>query len=36
MIDQLEKLEKRYEELTQKMASPEVLADPRQIQLLAR
>ena len=36
MIDQLEKLEKRYEELTQKMASPEVLADPRQIQVLAR
>jgi peptide chain release factor 1 len=36
MIDQLEKLEKRYEELTLKMATPEVLSDPRQIQLLAR
>ena len=36
MIDQLEKLEKRFEELTQKMASPEVLSDPKQIQLLAR
>jgi len=36
MIDQLEKLRKHYEELTQKMASSEVLSDPRQIQLLAR
>ena len=36
MIDQLEKFEKRYEELTQKMASAEVLSDPRQIQLLAK
>jgi peptide chain release factor 1 len=36
MIDQLEKLEKRYDELTEKMGSPEVLADPKQIQVLAK
>ena len=36
MIEQLEKLEKRFEELTQQMASPEVLADPKQIQVLAK
>jgi peptide chain release factor 1 len=36
MIEQLEKLEKRFEELTQQMASPEVLSDPRQIQTLAK
>jgi peptide chain release factor 1 len=36
MIEQLEKVEKRFNELTQQMASPEVLADPRQIQVLAK
>jgi peptide chain release factor 1 len=36
MIEQLDKLEKRFEELTQQMASPEVLADPKQLQALAR
>ena len=36
MIEQLDKLEKRFEELTQQMGSPEVLADPRQIQVLAK
>jgi peptide chain release factor 1 len=36
MIEQLEKLEKRFDELTHQMASPEVLADPRQIQALAK
>jgi peptide chain release factor 1 len=36
MIEQLEKLEKRFDELTQQMASPEVLADPKQLQLLAK
>jgi peptide chain release factor 1 len=36
MIEQLEKIEKRYEELTQQMGSPEVLADPRQLQALAK
>jgi peptide chain release factor 1 len=36
MIEQLEKIEKRFEELTQQMASPEVLSDPRQLQTLAK
>jgi peptide chain release factor 1 len=36
MIEQLEKIAKRFEELTQQMASPEVLADPRQLQALAK
>jgi peptide chain release factor 1 len=36
IIEQLEKLEKRFEELTQQMVSPEVLADPRQLQTLAK
>jgi peptide chain release factor 1 len=36
MIEQLEKLEKRFEELTQQMASPAVLADPKQLQALAK
>jgi peptide chain release factor 1 len=36
MIEQLDKLEKRFDELTQQMASPEVLADPRQIQVIAK
>jgi peptide chain release factor 1 len=36
MNEQLDKLEKRFEELNRQMASPEVLADPRQIQVLAK
>ncbi len=36
MNEQLDKLEKRFEEITQQMASPEVLSDPRQIQALAK
>jgi peptide chain release factor 1 len=36
MIEQLEKIEKRFEELTQQMASPEVLSDPKQLQVLAK
>ncbi len=36
MIEQLEKIEKRFEELTERMASPEVLSDPKQIQALSK
>jgi peptide chain release factor 1 len=36
MLEQLEKLEKRFEELTQQMATPEVLSDPKQLQALAK
>lgn len=36
MIEQLEKLEKRFNELTRQMASPEVFSDPRQLQILAK
>lgn len=36
MQEQLEKLTRRFDELTRQMASPEVLADPRQIQVLAK
>ncbi len=36
MNEQLDKLEKRFEEITQQMASPEVLSDPKQIQALAK
>jgi peptide chain release factor 1 len=36
MIEQLEALAQKFEELTQKMASPEVLADPKQLQALAK
>ena len=36
MMEQLEKLEKRFEDLTQQMASPEVLGDPQQLQTLAK
>jgi peptide chain release factor 1 len=36
MIEQLEKLEKRFEELTEQMASPEVLSDPKQLQTLGK
>ncbi|HEX7475724.1 MAG TPA: peptide chain release factor 1 [Dehalococcoidales bacterium] len=36
MIEQLEKIEKRYDELTQQMGSPEVLSDIKQLQTLAK
>ena len=36
MNEQLEKIEKRFEELTNQMASPEVLADPKQLHTLAK
>ncbi len=36
MIEQLEKIEKRFNDLTQQMASPEILADPRKLQILAK
>jgi peptide chain release factor 1 len=36
MIEQLEKVEKRFDELTQKMASPEVLGDPNKLQQFAK
>jgi len=36
MIEQLEQLEKRFEELTQQMASPEVFSDPKQMQVIAK
>jgi peptide chain release factor 1 len=36
MIEQLEKLEKRFDELTHQMASPEVLSDSKQIQTIAK
>lgn len=36
MIEELEKLEKRFAELNQQIASPEVLADPKQLQTLAK
>ena len=36
MIEKLEQLEKKYEELTHQMASPEVLADPKQLQSIAK
>ncbi|HUV56491.1 MAG TPA: peptide chain release factor 1 [Dehalococcoidales bacterium] len=36
MLDRLERIEKRYEELTQQMAKPEVASDLKQLQVLAR
>ncbi len=36
MIEQLDKLEKRFEELTRQMALPEVFSDPQKIQAIAR
>jgi len=36
MIEQLEKFEKRFNELTELMASPDVLADPKQLQSLGK
>ena len=36
MIEQLEKIEKRFNEITEQMASQEVLSDPKQLQVLAK
>jgi peptide chain release factor 1 len=36
VIEQLEKLEKRFDELTHQMTSPEVLSDSKQIQTIAK
>ena len=36
MIDQLEKMEKRYEELDRLMAMPDVASDLKQLQALAQ
>lgn len=36
MIEQLEKIEKRYQEIDQKMAQPEVATDLKQLQVLAQ
>ncbi len=36
MLDQLEKIEQRYQELDQQMAKPEVASDLKQLQALAQ
>jgi len=36
MLDRLEIVEKRYQELNQQMAMPEVTSDPKQLQMLAQ
>ncbi len=36
MFDQLERIEKRYEELNQEMSKPEVVTDVEQLQKLAK
>ncbi len=36
MLDQLERIDKRYQELDQQIASPEVASDPKQLQILAQ
>ena len=36
MLDQLERVEKRYQELTQQIATPEVMSDPKQLQIVAQ
>lgn len=36
MNEQLEKIEKRFNEITEQMASQEVLTDPKQLQILAK
>ena len=36
MLDRLEIIEKRYQELNQQMATPEVTSDPKQLQMLAQ
>ena len=36
MLDRLDKLERRYQELEQQMATPEVASDPKRLQMLAQ
>ena len=36
MIEQLDKLAQRFDELTEQMASPEVFSDPKQMQVIAK
>jgi len=36
MLNQLERIEERYQELNQQIAMPEVASDPKQLQVLAR
>jgi len=36
MLDRLERIEKRYEELNQQMAMPEIASDLEQLQTLAQ
>ena len=36
MLDKLKQIEKRYEELEQQIASPEIVSDPQQLQKLAQ
>jgi len=36
MLDQLEKIEKRYQELEQQIAKPEIVSDLKQLQALAQ
>jgi peptide chain release factor 1 len=36
MLDKLKEIEKRYEELEQQIASPEIVSDPQQLQKLAQ
>ncbi len=36
MLDRLERIEKRYQELDEQMAAPEVASDLKQLQVLAR
>ena len=36
MLDQLERIEKHYQELDQQIAMPEVTSDPKQLQILAQ
>jgi peptide chain release factor 1 len=36
MIEKLEKIEKRYQEIDQKMAQPELVTDLKQLQALAQ
>ena len=36
MLDQLERIDKRYQELDQQIARPEVASDPKQLQILAQ
>jgi len=36
MLDQLERVEKRYQELERQIALPEIVSDPKQLQALAQ